>query len=116
VSDPITERYADKVTPEYRMSMQAIGMARLLMKHHEEDYRKLLRANEYMDNVGGLLNPTLYRDMLYSKGFKQQITLVKAALAFLSAVDAIAAELDPPTAADTRGEPPEGAPLPERKP
>lgn len=89
----IAAKYADKVSPEHKMAMEAIGMFRLMLSQHRPQFEALLKAKNDMDNFGGLLDPTLYRDMIQSKSFEQQIRLVKAALAFLDAVDLVAAEI-----------------------
>jgi hypothetical protein len=91
--DAITEKYRDKVTPEYAVAVQAIGFARQLIGQHREQYEALLKSEQDMHSFGGMINPTLYRDMLYSNGFKQQTRLIKAALAFLNEADAVADEV-----------------------
>lgn len=88
------EKYRDKVTPEHRMAMEAIGMMRMILARHREQFETLLKAEQDMHNFGGLIDPTLYRDMIYSESFKQQIRLVRAAMAFLKEVDAVAAEIE----------------------
>lgn len=88
-------KYADKVTPEHQMAMEAIGMFRLMFGQHRPAFAALLKAERDMHNFGGMLDPTLYRDMIYSKSFEQQIRLVKAALKFLDEIEAVAKEVDP---------------------
>ena len=95
----IEAKYADRVSPEHEMAMQAIGIFRQLMGQHREQFEKLLKAESDMQSFGHILDPTLYRDMLYSKNFARQIRLVHAALAFLNEVDAVAAEIETETAA-----------------
>lgn len=92
--DQITEKYRDKVTPEYRMAIEAISFARLTMRLHRDSYETLIKAENDMHNYAGLLDPTLYRDMLKSKTFPLQIRMVKAALKFLDEIDAVNAEVD----------------------
>ena len=92
----MARKYGDKVCPEHRAAMQAIGLARVLLKQHEKAYDDLIKAEQYMHNVGGLLDPTLYRDMLYSKNFKLSTKLMEAAQTFLRAVDAVERELKAP--------------------
>jgi hypothetical protein len=91
--DPV-EKYRDKVSPEHKMAMEAIGIMRSLLSQHREQFDKLLKAESDMHNFGGMLDPTMYRDMLYSKSFGQQLRLVKAAVAFLDEVDAVAKEIE----------------------
>ena len=93
--DAIADKYRDKVTPEYKTAMEAIGMFRHLLGQHRPQFEALIKAERDMHNFGGvMLDPTLYRDMLYSKGFKQQIRLVTAALKFLDEIEAVAAEVE----------------------
>jgi len=92
MTDPAL-KYADKVSPEHKMAMEAIGFMRQILSQHRPQFEALLKANRDMSNFGGMLDPTLYRDMLYSKSFDQQIRLVEAALAFLNSVDAVAQEI-----------------------
>ena len=94
MNDPAT-KYRDKVDPDHAIAMQAIGFARMALDQHRAHYERLLASRQYMDSVGGLLDPTLYLDMLRSKSFAQQQRLVEATLAFLKQVDAVAAEINP---------------------
>ena len=89
----ILDRYKAKTDPEHRLALDAIAFASQLMGNYRERYDGLLKAEQHMHNVGGLINPTMYRDMLYSKNFAAQTKLVKAALVFLDAVDAVKKEL-----------------------
>lgn len=91
--DAITEKYRDKVTPAHAAAMEAVGMVHHLLGLHREQFAAIIRSKEYMDNVGGLLDPTFYRDALYSKNLKLQLQLCKAALAFLKETDDVVAEL-----------------------
>ncbi len=90
----IIEKYAKHVTPEHRMAMQAIGLFRNMLAQHREQFEALVKAERDMHNFGGMIDPTLYRDMLHSDSIKQQLRLVKAALAFLDEIDAVAAEVE----------------------
>lgn len=87
------EKYRDKVTPEHRMAMEAIGFARQFLGQHRETYDTLLKAEQDMHSFGGMLDPTLYRDMLYSEDFKKQTRMIKATVAFLKEIDAVADEV-----------------------
>lgn len=93
VSDPAT-KYADKVDPRHRLAMEGIDWASVLLNLHREQFQAVLESEQHMHSAGGLLDPTLYRDMLYSKSWKQQLRLIRAALAFLNEVSAVAAELN----------------------
>lgn len=90
----IIEKYADKVSPVHRAALQAIGMARMLLNQHEGAYRELIESRDWMDSIGGLLDPTFYRDVLYSKNLARQIRLVKVTLAFLKEVNEVAKEVE----------------------
>ncbi len=92
MTDAITEKYKDKVTPEYRAAITAIHFAAGMLQNHKAIYDSLLEGKRYMDNVGGLLDPTLYRDLLQSKNFERQLRLVQATLTFLAAVDEVETE------------------------
>jgi hypothetical protein len=86
-------KYRDKVDPEHAVAMQAIGFARQFLGQHRERYEALLKAEQDMHSFGGMIDPTMYRDMLNSKSFDQQTRLIKAALAFLKEADAVADEI-----------------------
>lgn len=86
-------KYADKVTPEHRMAMEAVGFARQLLSSQREYFQKLVDAENRIHSVGIVLDPTLYRDVLYSVGLKQQVRMCKAALSFLNEIDAVAADI-----------------------
>lgn len=90
--DP-AEAYRDCVDPKHKMAMDAIGFMRQLLSPYREQFETLLKAEADAHSFGHILNPTLYRDMLYSKSFAQQLRLVRAVKAFLDEVDAVAAEL-----------------------
>lgn len=93
MSDDLTAKYADKVTPEHRMAFEMIGTARMLLDMNRDYYEKLVDARQRVDSVGIVLDPTLYRDVLWSKSVAQQVRLAEAALAFLRAADAVADEV-----------------------
>ena len=101
----ITEKYADKVTPEYQMAMQmamqCIVTCRQILEANKKQYEDLINGKQYMDSVGGLLNPSLYRDMLYSKNFEVQLKLAEAAMKFLRETDAIIATIQENVGATT---------------
>ena len=93
MADPAT-KYVDKVSPEHKMAMEAIGFMRQILGQHREQFERLIKSERDMRSFGGMLDPTLYKDMLYSKSFAQQMRLVKAAVAFLKEVDTVADEID----------------------
>lgn len=90
----IEEKYRDKVAPEHRMAMEAIGIMRMMLAPHRAQFEKLVDAEHRMHSIGHILDPTLYRDMIQSKNFALQLRLVQAALTFLKTIDEVAAEID----------------------
>lgn len=92
--DPAT-KYRDRVAPEHEMAMQAIGMARMMLsaEHVRQQLELLDKAERDAHAIGHITDPTMYRDMINSKSFAQQMVLVRAALAFLRATDAVAKDV-----------------------
>lgn len=93
MSDPAL-KYADRVSPEHKMAMDAICIFRNLVGQHRAQFEALLKAEQNMHSIGAILDPTLYRDMIQSPSFARQIRLVRAALKFLDECDAVAAEIE----------------------
>lgn len=89
------EKYRDRLDPLHKAAMDAIGFMHQVLALHRKQFTALLDAERQMHGVGMVLDPTLYRDMIYSKSFKQQIRLVRAAVSFLDTVDDVKAELEP---------------------
>ena len=85
-------KYRDRVEPKHAMAMQAIGMARMMLsaEHVRPQLELLDRAERDAHSIGHIIDPTMYHDMINSKSFAQQMTLVRAALAFLRATDDVA--------------------------
>jgi hypothetical protein len=79
MSDP-AEKYRDRVDPEHVIAMQAIGLARMALEQHRARFATLLESRRHLDSVGHILNPTLFRDAIHSKGLAQQIKLSGARL------------------------------------
>lgn len=96
MTDP-ADKYRDKVDPIHKMAMDAIGMARHILNIYSEQYDILLEVENDAHSIGHILNPTLYRDMIHSKSFAQQIKLCRAAQNFLREVNAVAEELGEPS-------------------
>jgi hypothetical protein len=93
-SDDPGNKYRDKVDPKHRMAMEAIGFMAQLLGPHREQFEILIKAEQDAHSFGHILDPTLYRDMIHSKGFEQQIRLCKAALVFLDIIDSVKGELE----------------------
>jgi hypothetical protein len=91
--DP-AEKYRNNVSPEHKLAMDTIGFLYQNLKAVKPHLETLLEAEHHMHNVGHILDPTLYRDMIYSKSFERQKKLARAALQFLNEVDAVVVELE----------------------
>lgn len=96
--DPAT-KYSDKVSQEHRDAMEALVMARLMLAVHRQNYTKLIDAERVAHNIGHIINPTLYMDMIHSDSFAKQMKLVNAAETFLKAVDDVLGPLNLPSLA-----------------
>jgi hypothetical protein len=94
MSDP-ADKYRDRVDPMHKMAMDAIGMARILLNTYKDQYDTLIEAERSAHSIGHIIDPTLYRDMINSKSFAQQIKLCRAAQTFLRHVNAVADEITP---------------------
>lgn len=95
MTDP-AEKYRDKVSPEHTMLMNTIGFAYQLMEAQRQQLRLFLDAERSAHAVGHIIDPTLYRDMINSESFAQQLVLCRAAEAFLAACDEVKAKTMPP--------------------
>jgi len=84
----------EKQQIEHKMAMEAIGMISNILEVYRNQFKILVKAENDMHNFGGIFDPTLYRNMLYSKNFKLQMQMVKAAVAFLDEIDKVKKELD----------------------
>ncbi len=95
MTDP-AKKYAGKVDPKHALAMSSIGLMQQILKPHREQFERLINAEKSAHSHMHILDPTLYRDMLNSRSFAQQIRLVTAALKFINEVDAVARELEKP--------------------
>lgn len=77
----------------YKMAMDAIGMAAQILTPQSDQYSALIEAERSMHSSLHITDPTLYRTALNSDGLQQQVKLAKAALAFVSAVQDVKAEI-----------------------
>ena len=80
----MTTKYENFVTPEHRAAIEAIVFAHHLLVQHQSYFAAFERARKHMDNVGHILDPTLYRDMQSSDSFKQQAAIIAAAQSFIT--------------------------------
>lgn len=101
MTDDPADRYRDKVAPEHKLAMQAIGFVRQLLEPHREQFEILDKAERDSHSFGHILDPTLYRDMIHSKSFAQQMRMVRAALAFMNEIRAVAKEIEGKTEGDS---------------
>lgn len=92
IRDP-AELYADRVAPEHRQTMETVAMAYHTLTMAAPHLRALDEAERRAHSVGHIVNPTLYRDMIGSKSFSQQMRIVRAALKFVAALDEVKAEM-----------------------
>jgi hypothetical protein len=90
MSDP-AEKYRNKVAPEHELAMQAIGMARMMLDapHVRLQLELVDESERDAHSFGHITDPTLYRDMISSRSFADQMILVRAALTFLKATDEV---------------------------
>lgn len=82
-----------EVDMRHKAAMDAIGLLGQLLQMHRPAMEALVKSHRDMDSFGAILNPTLYRQMIYSKSLDQQLRLVKAALSFMAVLDEVKAEL-----------------------
>jgi len=71
------------------MALGAIELAIRMLAGHRGALEALRRSADYMDDVGGLLQPTFYQEMLHSETLKANMGACDAALAFLAAIDKV---------------------------
>jgi hypothetical protein len=91
MADP-SEKYADKVAPEHRMAMEAIGFAAQILTPQAEQLGKFLEAERTSHSSLHITDPTLYRDMINSKNFDLQIRMARAAMSFILEIQKIKEE------------------------
>jgi hypothetical protein len=92
MTDPITEKYAKegkRDAPATWAALECIAMLRIVLGQHREAMELLVEKDKQMDNIGGLLHPSLYRDMISSPNYKANIRLVKATLKYLDEIDEV---------------------------
>lgn len=93
MTDP-ADKYRDKLDPLHKMAMEAIGMASVLLRTYRRQYEALLEAERDAHSIGHITHPEIYRDMIHSKSFAQQIALCKAAQEFVRAVDVVLKDVE----------------------
>jgi hypothetical protein len=77
----------------YKMAMDAIGFAAQLLTPQADILAGLIKAERDMHNSLQITDPTFYIKASNSDGLRQQVTLAKAALAFVLAVQGVKNEL-----------------------
>ena len=88
MTDPAL-KYADRVSPEHRAAMDLATSAYHNLKMVEPQLRKVDEAERRSHSIGHILDPTLYKDQIYSQSFADQMTFIRAALAFIDKVDTL---------------------------
>lgn len=84
---------SNEVDPAYRMAMEAIGMAAVIMTPNVDQYTALIKAERNMHSFLHITDPTMYHQAAGSKSLEQQVKLAKAAVAFIAAVQGIKSEI-----------------------
>lgn len=90
--DDIAEKYRDKLDPDHKMAMDAVFFAAQLLDMHVPTLTRFRDADRSFDTIGPILDPTLYRDALYSKTLEFQRRAIKAAVEFHREIDAVRKE------------------------
>lgn len=85
MSDP-AEKYRDKVSPQHRLAMDSLALARELMQPHYDHLKSVIDAERHSHSIGPFVDPTLYRDMIQSRSFQQQLKVIRAAIRFLDEI------------------------------
>lgn len=94
MSDPAA-KYVDRLDPEHANAITTIGFAAQMLLPRRRIFERLLKAEMDMHSFGCMIDPTLYRDMIGSKSFAQQLRLTRAAIRFMDEFEAVANEIDP---------------------
>lgn len=109
MGDPAS-KYRDKVDPHHKLMMDTILQAHHWIALHREGLAAFIEAERRAHSIGHITDPTLYRDMINSKSFAQQIKIARAAQAFIASVDEVIAaasvQADAGRQAATRGDGP----------
>lgn len=82
------------VDPRYKAAMDAVGFAAQLLTPQADVLAALVRAEQAMHSHLHITDPTLYREALHSHSLQQQVTLAKAALAFILAAQEVKGEIE----------------------
>lgn len=77
----------------HKMAMDAIGMAAQILTPNNDAYMALVKAEQSMHSSLHIVDPTLYMQAMNSDSLRHQVTLCKAALAFIKAVQGVKNEL-----------------------
>lgn len=85
-------KYRDKVTPEVKMAFETIAFAADMVGPWVPVYQETIDAEQRMHSVGHILDPTMYRDMIWSKNFALTLRMAKAAVAFHKEIEAVREE------------------------
>ena len=81
-------------TPEaHKMAFDALGMAAQILTPQADTFAALVKAERSIHSSMHITDPTMYMEVLNSKGLRQQVELAKAAIAFILAVQSVKNEL-----------------------
>ena len=78
----------------HKMALDSIGFAAQILTPQADYYREFVEAERAMHSSLHITDPTLYIKAINSDSLRMQVELAKAALAFVAAVQLIAAELE----------------------
>lgn len=90
------EKYRDKVDPAHQLMMDTVLNAYHTMSIFSDHLDKVLDAERRAHSIGHITDPTMYRDMIHSETWDQQMRVMRAARRFIDDVSAIATELKQP--------------------
>jgi hypothetical protein len=86
------EKYADKVDPMHKAAMDLTIGAFHQIDIVIDRLRKLDKAERDSHSIMHITDPTMYRDMIYSKSFALQMKIIRAAIDFHDEVSAAQSE------------------------
>lgn len=79
---------------QHGLAMQAIGFAAQMLTPHADIFARLIAAEREMHSYLHITDSTLYRAAIHSDGLRQQVTLARAAIAFVTAAQEVKGEME----------------------